>query len=131
MPEVFDIDSSPERPPRYPQVSQQVDGPDDVFDFDANLDSFAPLAKPVAPVIPTFTPIILPPGSFTVRLVLDTREVRTKKDRDYISSQLANRGMTALTRALPWATSSGSPKCILLTPTSSPAKLPTTMEPTK
>ena len=99
--EVFDIDSSPERPPRYPQVSQQVDGPDDVFDFDVDLDSFAPLAKPVAPTIPTFMPIILPPGSFTVRLVLDTREVRTKKDRDYISSQLANRGMTALTRALP------------------------------
>ena len=101
VPEVFNVDSSPDLPPTYPQVSQQVDGPNDVFDFDADLDALAPLAIPVAPTIPTSTSIILPPGSFTVRLVLDTREVRTKKDRDYISSQLANRGMTALTRALP------------------------------
>jgi crossover junction endonuclease MUS81 len=100
--EVLNIDSSPERPPRYPQISQQVDGPDDAFDldFDIHIDTLAP-TKPANTTLPTFTPIILPPGSFTVRLVLDTREVRTKKDRDYISSSLATRGLDALTRALP------------------------------
>jgi crossover junction endonuclease MUS81 len=50
---------------------------------------------------PTFTPILLPAGSFTVHLVLDTREVRTKTDRDYISEQLNKSGVKAISRALP------------------------------
>ena len=51
--------------------------------------------------IPTFTPIILPEGSFSVQLVLDSREVRTKTDRDYISSELSKLGINAMTRPLP------------------------------
>ncbi|KAE8350650.1 ERCC4 domain-containing protein [Aspergillus coremiiformis] len=46
------------------------------------------------------TPIILPPNSFTVQLVLDTREVRTSSDRDYISNELDKKGITAQVRAL-------------------------------
>jgi crossover junction endonuclease MUS81 len=98
--EVFEIDSSPDKPPRRSQVSQQVDGLTDVFDLDFDIDPVLP-PDTTSPAIPSFTPIILPPGSFTIRLVLDTREVRTKKDRDYISSSLATRGHVALTRALP------------------------------
>ncbi|KAL9630225.1 MAG: hypothetical protein Q9164_006530 [Protoblastenia rupestris] len=51
--------------------------------------------------LPTFTPIILPPGSFTIRLVLDNREVRTKDDRDYIADQLTLRNAPPLVRPLP------------------------------
>ena len=51
--------------------------------------------------IPSFTPIILPPGSFTVRLVLDNREVRAKDDRDYIADQLTIRSAPPLVRPLP------------------------------
>lgn len=98
--EVFDIDSSPEMPVRRPQVSQEVDGGDDPFEVDFDIDTLGP-PKSATPTIPTFAPIVLPPGSFTIRLVLDTREVRTRKDRDYISSSLADRGLPALTRALP------------------------------
>jgi crossover junction endonuclease MUS81 len=50
---------------------------------------------------PTFDPIVLPAGSFTVHLVLDTREVRTKTDRDYISEQLNKSGVKPISRALP------------------------------
>ena len=50
---------------------------------------------------PTFAPILLPAGSFTVHLVLDTREVRTKTDRDYISEQLNKSGVKPISRALP------------------------------
>jgi crossover junction endonuclease MUS81 len=50
---------------------------------------------------PTFAPIVLPAGSFTVHLVLDTREVRTKTDRDYISEQLNKSGVKPISRALP------------------------------
>ncbi|OOQ82935.1 Crossover junction endonuclease mus81 [Penicillium brasilianum] len=45
-------------------------------------------------------PITLPPGSFTVELVLDTREVRTQKDRDYIANELIKKGITPKVRAL-------------------------------
>lgn len=51
--------------------------------------------------LPMFTPIVLPAGSFTVHLVLDTREIRTKTDRDYISEELNKTGVKAITRALP------------------------------
>jgi crossover junction endonuclease MUS81 len=52
-------------------------------------------------IAPTFAPILLPAGSFSVHLVLDTREVRTKTDRDYISEQLDKSGVKPITRALP------------------------------
>lgn len=45
-------------------------------------------------------PIPLPQGSFTVELVLDTREVRTKTDRDYIANELIKQGITPQVRAL-------------------------------
>ncbi|GAD96736.1 DNA repair protein Mus81, putative [Paecilomyces variotii No. 5] len=44
--------------------------------------------------------VVLPPGSFTVQLVLDTREVRTSTDRDYISNELRKRGIPLQVRAL-------------------------------
>ncbi len=50
--------------------------------------------------LPTFQPIILQPGSFTIHLVLDNREVRSKDDRDYISTELTKRGATPLLRPL-------------------------------
>jgi len=50
--------------------------------------------------IPAFTPIRLAPGSFTVELVLDVREVRTKFDRDYMQIELAKLGVKPIMRAL-------------------------------
>lgn len=45
-------------------------------------------------------PVTLPPGSFTIQLVLDTREVRTSTDRDYIANELMKQGITPQVRAL-------------------------------
>ncbi|KAF7719741.1 Uncharacterized protein PECH_005698 [Penicillium ucsense] len=45
-------------------------------------------------------PIFLPAGSFTVELVLDNREVRSSKDRDYIANELMKKGVTPQVRAL-------------------------------
>ncbi len=50
--------------------------------------------------LPTFTPITLPPGTFTIELILDTREVRAKTDRDYMQQELAKQGITPTVRAL-------------------------------
>ncbi|KAL1878527.1 hypothetical protein VTK73DRAFT_7955 [Phialemonium thermophilum] len=50
--------------------------------------------------LPDFTPIRLEPGSFSVRLVLDVREVRAKTDRDYMQEELAKRGVKCIMRSL-------------------------------
>lgn len=52
------------------------------------------------PDLPTFSPLILQPGTYTVQLVLDNREVRTKDDRDYIADSLAQNGAKPLVRPL-------------------------------
>ncbi|OQV03802.1 ERCC4 domain-containing protein [Cladophialophora immunda] len=45
--------------------------------------------------------IILPAGSFEVKMVLDMREVRTTTDRDYISGELKKQGIAPIIRSLP------------------------------
>ena len=50
--------------------------------------------------LPTFTPIRLNPGTFTVHLVLDVREVRAKTDRDYMQEELNKRGAKPIMRSL-------------------------------
>ncbi|OCT49049.1 Crossover junction endonuclease mus81 [Cladophialophora carrionii] len=45
--------------------------------------------------------IILPAGSFEVKIVLDMREVRSVTDRDYISDELKKLGITPIIRSLP------------------------------
>ena len=57
--------------------------------------------NPTSSTIPTFTPITLQPGTFTIHLVLDNREVRSKDDRDYISTELTKKGAPPLLRPLP------------------------------
>lgn len=50
--------------------------------------------------LPSFSPINLPPGSFSVRLLLDVREVRAKRDRDYMQEELAKQDATPIMRSL-------------------------------
>ena len=53
------------------------------------------------PPFPTFKPIVLPPRSFSIQVVLDNREVKNRTNRDYISKQLMHLGITPLVRSLP------------------------------
>lgn len=50
--------------------------------------------------LPEFRPICLSPGSFTVKLVLDVREIRAKTDRDYMQQELAKKGIPPIVRSL-------------------------------
>ncbi|OLN95872.1 Crossover junction endonuclease MUS81 [Colletotrichum chlorophyti] len=50
--------------------------------------------------LPIFTPIKLSPGSFTVHLALDVREIRARTDRDYMQEELTKRGVKPVMRAL-------------------------------
>ncbi|TVY82653.1 Crossover junction endonuclease MUS81, partial [Lachnellula suecica] len=89
-----DLDLSPIRPAKSPTASPskgKVPVPDIIPDGQ-------PITSTLA--LPDFTPITLPPGSFTVRLVLDVREVRSKTDRDYVQNGLATKGVTPIMRAL-------------------------------
>ncbi|KIW10559.1 hypothetical protein PV08_11523 [Exophiala spinifera] len=45
--------------------------------------------------------VILPAGSFEVRMVLDMREIRSTTDRDYISSELKKQDVNPILTALP------------------------------
>ncbi len=51
-------------------------------------------------VIPKFRPIRLAPGTFTVHLVLDNREIRARTDRDYIQDELCKKGAKPIVRSL-------------------------------
>ena len=50
--------------------------------------------------MPVYEPIIAPPGSFTVELILDSREVRAKTDRNYLQDQFKQVGLMCEQRAL-------------------------------
>ncbi|KAL8660907.1 MAG: hypothetical protein Q9202_006083 [Teloschistes flavicans] len=50
---------------------------------------------------PTFQPIHIPPGSFTVELILDNREIRSREDRNYIEKALINKAIRPIVRSLP------------------------------
>ena len=61
-----------------------------------------PPSNPTNPsTLPSINPIPLPPSTFTLRLALDTREIRAKHDRDYISSQLSLLDTPPLVQSLP------------------------------
>lgn len=51
---------------------------------------------------PNFQPIKLPPSAFTIELILDNREIRSREDRTYIETQLLqNHSIRPLIRSLP------------------------------
>ncbi|KAL8714957.1 MAG: hypothetical protein Q9225_006486, partial [Loekoesia sp. 1 TL-2023] len=57
--------------------------------------------KPSTFTPPTFHPITLQPSTFTIELVLDNREIRSREDRTYIETQLITKGIRPLIRSLP------------------------------
>lgn len=72
-----------------PSESAETQGVPDIIPQDSS--SSAP---------PTFQPLVIPPGTFTVQLVLDNREVRAKDDRDYIQIEMGKRGVKPIVRPL-------------------------------
>lgn len=61
--------------------------------------------------LPNFTPIRLNPGSFTVHLVLDVREIRAKTDRDYMQEELTKKGIRPIMRSLELGDAQWVAKC--------------------
>ncbi|KAL2067014.1 hypothetical protein VTL71DRAFT_1438 [Oculimacula yallundae] len=69
---------------------------------ESNVPDIVAQGKPISSAadLPTFSPIILEPGSFSVELVLDIREIRAKSDRDYMQKNLTSGGIKPIMRAL-------------------------------
>lgn len=61
--------------------------------------------------LPNFTAIRLNPGSFTVHLVLDVREIRAKTDRDYMQEELTKKGIKPIMRSLELGDAQWVAKC--------------------
>ena len=90
-----DLGSSPPRP----TGRQLTDSPTKPTSAFADIIRQGEVVSNVS-ALPTFTPIVLEPGSFTVELVLDVREIRAKTDRDYMQNNLVTSGMKPIMRAL-------------------------------
>ena len=82
----------PNQPPPVESPSKLAPNAPDVIPAGDAISSLSDL--------PTFPPIVLEPGSFTVELVLDVREVRAKQDRDYMQNELCKAGVKPIMRAL-------------------------------
>ncbi|KAH8197932.1 hypothetical protein TruAng_007882 [Truncatella angustata] len=111
--------ASPE-PPERMEPRQQPRNGEDILLVDSNEEAsllaaprppratpseFADVVKEASNVsdpaaIPNFRPIRLQPGDFTVELVIDTREIRAKTDRDYMQEELNKQGVKPMMKAL-------------------------------
>ncbi|KAI4209990.1 MAG: hypothetical protein LQ349_009508, partial [Xanthoria aureola] len=99
------LSSSPPRasvPAARPERSTQID----IDRASTQRDSEALIEIPSGThkatfVPPTFEPIHLQPGAFTVELILDNREIRSREDRGYIEKELISKGIRPTVRALP------------------------------
>ncbi|KAG8751865.1 Crossover junction endonuclease mus81 [Ceratobasidium sp. 428] len=83
--------------PDRPRLSDFIPAPAATSDIEpdkSNLD----LEDDTA--LSSFEPIIFPAGTYTIQLILDEREVKSTKNRDYILKGLQKRGVCAEKRAL-------------------------------
>ena len=87
--EVLDLSSDPESP-----VETSLHTPEPR----ANTPRLTPSTRSLFPASET---IRIPPEGFDIRLVLDTREIRTTTDREYIASELKKLGVSPIIRSLP------------------------------
>ena len=87
--EVMDLSSDPESPI------------DDALEPPEPQARVARLNPGVRSLFPADETIRMPPESFEIQLVLDTREIRTTTDREYISSELKKLGVSPIIRSLP------------------------------
>ncbi|KAJ9162017.1 Crossover junction endonuclease MUS81 [Coniochaeta hoffmannii] len=121
------LDPGPERGRVHANATRSPDDDDDIFIAEPNTADKtlpAPAQQAYADVVPVgegdaegaipqFTPIRLPPGSFQVRLVLDNREVRTMKDRDYVREELSKKGVVPLVRSVALGDAMWVAKCTI------------------
>ncbi|KAL1748375.1 ERCC4 domain-containing protein [Schizophyllum fasciatum] len=68
------------------------------MEIEVDLDD--PYASAEHMTIPPFDPIVIPAEGYDIHLVLDNREVKSKKDRDGLAESLARKGVPVIREAL-------------------------------
>ncbi|KAI2638103.1 ERCC4 domain-containing protein [Xylaria nigripes] len=97
QPEAPEVPQLPRPPARSPSIEIEEIGPPP---RSAYTNVVANEGSNSSSSLPTFRPIRLAPGAFTVHLVLDWREVRTTTDRNYLQEELTKKGVQPIRRAL-------------------------------
>ncbi|KAK9472446.1 uncharacterized protein V1510DRAFT_417539 [Dipodascopsis tothii] len=69
-------------------------------DGQENAESDDRAAKPAEITLPKFNTAVWAPGTFTIRLVIDNREIQSQKDRDYFGNKLADEDVEVDVRPL-------------------------------
>ncbi|KAH7274393.1 hypothetical protein B0J15DRAFT_128663 [Fusarium solani] len=108
QPAIANFQPEPVSRPRSPSI--EAAEPTRVPSEYQNVVSDGP-AIPDDSSLPSFTPIRLPPGSFSVHLLLDVREVRAKTDRDYMQEELAKQGVKPIMRSMELGDAQWIAKC--------------------
>jgi hypothetical protein len=87
--------------PVRPRLSEAIPAPAATSDIEPETDTgrFEHEAKAVT-AFPSFEPLVFPAGSYTIQLILDEREVKSTKNRDYMLVGLKKRGLNATKRSL-------------------------------
>ena len=113
-PEIHSITSSPAHspPPRRKSSGEVKNTPTECranlldVDLETPLNKISPSSLPPAtatePVqsVPTFSPLVIPSGDYTIHLIIDQREIRSRMDRTYIEDELAKQGIIPIVRSL-------------------------------
>ncbi|KAL8826749.1 MAG: hypothetical protein Q9170_007287 [Blastenia crenularia] len=86
--------------PREPSVQSRPDPPSAPRDSEAPRETSL-YANPATFTPPSFQPITLQPSTFSIELILDNREIRSREDRSYIETQLITKNIRPLVRSLP------------------------------
>lgn len=102
------------RPPAFSTLAGAI--PDDSFESPLERQEYNDVVSNGPAIsnesaLPTFAPIIVNPGSFSVHLVLDVREIRAKTDRDYMQEELTKRGVRPIMRSLELGDAQWVAKC--------------------
>jgi crossover junction endonuclease MUS81 len=90
-----------QRAPNRPRISESIPAPLATSDIEPESD-VQPGSAPErnAPLFAPFEPLIFPAGSYSIQLVLDEREIKSTRNRDYMLDHLKKRGINAVKRSL-------------------------------
>ncbi|KAJ1310378.1 hypothetical protein OPQ81_007116 [Rhizoctonia solani] len=87
---------------RPPRISEAILAPAATSDVEPESDALfdSPLETTSTSDFASFEPLIFPAGSYSIQLVLDEREIKSTRNRDYMLEHLRKRGVNATKRSL-------------------------------
>ncbi|CAE6400567.1 unnamed protein product [Rhizoctonia solani] len=96
------VSRSIKQTPVRPRISEAILAPAATSDLEPESDDQAKSPPGIAKTLEfaPFEPLVFQAGSYSIQLVLDEREVKSARNRDYMLEQLKKRGVNAIKRSL-------------------------------